>query len=134
MELNELSNTVYEHFIRKVVPDVTDNEIREIITNASYSNPLEYEDFVTNVYFADNEPEEGVPEFYTNLVNMVLLSDDRINKTLELAPEYLNLDIYEDNDDYVECETRSLRSMVCEKMVILAIMTATQMTLTMMII
>ncbi len=45
MELNELSKTVYEHFIRKVVPDVTDNEVREIITNASYSNPLEYEDF-----------------------------------------------------------------------------------------
>ncbi len=64
------------------------------------------------MYFADNEPEEGVPEFYTNLVNMVLLSDDPINKTLELTPEYLNLDIYEDNDDYVECETRSLRSMV----------------------
>ena len=68
---------------------------------------------MTNVYLADNEPEEGVPEFYTNLVNMVLLSDDPINKSLELASEYLlNLDIYEDNDDYVECETRSLRSMV----------------------
>ena len=113
MELNELSKTVYEHFIRKAVPDVTDNEVQEIMTNASYSNPLYYEDFVTNVYFADNEPEEGVPEFYTNLVNMVLLSDDPINKSLELASEYLlNLDIYEDNDDYVECETHSLRSMV----------------------
>ena len=113
MELNELSKTVYEHFIRKAVPDVTDNEVQEIMTNASYSNPLNYEDFVTNVYLADNEPEEGVPEFYTNLVNMVLLSDDPINKSLELASEYLlNLDIYEDNDDYVECETRSLRSTV----------------------
>ncbi len=112
MELNELSKTVYEHFIRKAVPDVTDNEVQEIMTNASYSNPLNYEDFVTNVYLADNEPEEGVPEFYTNLVNMVLLSDDPINKTLELASEYLNLDIYEDNDDYVECEMHSLRSMV----------------------
>ena len=40
MELNELSKTVYEHFIRKAVPDVTDNEVQEIMTNASYSNPI----------------------------------------------------------------------------------------------
>ena len=49
MDLNELFNNVYKHFIRFAVPDVTEDEVTEILELYPNSNPLEHNNFIENV-------------------------------------------------------------------------------------
>ena len=110
MELNELSENVYKHFIRSAVPSVTEDEVAEILELYPGSNPLEFNSFIVNVIQSDDAPKEDPIDFFTNVAKMVLFSANPIKKAFSLANEYIS-DI---EDDLAEDESAEERARACE--------------------
>ncbi len=102
MELNELSESVYERLIRFTVPDVTESEIIDVMSYHANDNPLNHESFIPNVSQSDDIPKEGPIEFFNNVTKMVLLSNDPIRKAFKLAIEYINDDGLTDEESIEE--------------------------------
>ena len=85
MELNELSENVYKHFIRFSVPDITDDEVTRMIELYPNNNPLEHTNFVVNMTHSDHIPKEGPIGFFINRTKMVMCSNDPLKKAFRLA-------------------------------------------------
>ncbi len=102
MELNELSENVYKHFIRFAVPDVTDDEVTRIIELYPNNNHLEHTNFIGNVFLSDDIPKEGSTDFFISVTKMVIGSNDPLRKAFRLAIEYINNDGITDDESIEE--------------------------------
>ncbi len=75
---NDLSNEVYRHAIKCVVPDVTDEKINTIVQRDPNDNPLSYVEIIPAILNADEIPKEDVRQFYVNTADRVIGSKDPI--------------------------------------------------------